>query len=128
MMETVREMTFEEEALLYEKEARAEFAKENGNSDSEGVNNILRRGMRIIRKARELIGKKPMTNGDEIRAMTDEELAWELMMWRFDAFGKAEGNQSTLPDSQKAILEYLKQPVEAKEIVENCVSCQINLD
>lgn len=77
---------------------------------------------------RDCIGFEQITNGDKIRAMSDEKLAWELMTWRFDAFGKAEGNQSTLPDSQKTILEYLKQPVEAKEIVENCVSCQINLD
>ena len=85
MKDTVRELTFEEEALLYEKEARAEFAKENGNDDSAGVNNILRRGMRIIRKARALIGdKKPMTNGDRIRAMTDEELAGFLKGFNWD--------------------------------------------
>ena len=49
---TTREMTFEEEAVFYEKEASAEFAKETGNCDCGGVNNILRRGMRIISKAR----------------------------------------------------------------------------
>ena len=48
-------MTFEEEAVFFEEEARAEFAKETGNGDSAGVNNILRRGMRIIRKARQEI-------------------------------------------------------------------------
>ena len=47
-----REMTFEEEAAFYETEARAEFSKEIGNGDSSGINNILRRGMRIIRKAK----------------------------------------------------------------------------
>jgi hypothetical protein len=62
---------------------------------------------------------KPMTNGDRIRSMSDEVLAWELMMWRFDAFGKATGNQSNLPDSQKTILAYLKQPMK-EEIVEHC--------
>lgn len=49
---TTREMTFEEEAVWYEKEARAEFAKETGNGDCSKVNGILRRGMRIISKAR----------------------------------------------------------------------------
>lgn len=55
----VREMTFEEEAAFYEAEARAEFAKETGGGDSAGVNNILRRGMRIIRKAREALTAVP---------------------------------------------------------------------
>lgn len=55
MEKTAREMTFEEEAVFFEEEARAEFAKETGNGDSAGVNNILRRGMRIIRKARQEI-------------------------------------------------------------------------
>lgn len=57
MERTAREMTFEEEAVFYEEEARAEFAKETGNDDPAGVNNILRRGMRIIRKARQEIQK-----------------------------------------------------------------------
>lgn len=58
MNDCVREMTFEEEAAYYEAEARAEFAKENDSgSDSSSVNNILRRGMRIIRKAREEINR-----------------------------------------------------------------------
>ena len=57
MYEASREMTFEEEAVLYEQEAREIFAMED-SSDGEGpmVNQILRRGMRVIRKARELIG------------------------------------------------------------------------
>lgn len=57
METTTREMTFEEESALYEKEARAEFAKETGNCDGSKVNNILRRGMRIIRKARQEIAR-----------------------------------------------------------------------
>ena len=56
-MDCVREMTFEEEAKFYEKEARAEFAKETGNGDCSDVNGTLRRGMRIIRKAREDIDR-----------------------------------------------------------------------
>ena len=55
MDKATREMSFEEEAKLYEEEARAEFAKESGYGDIEGVNTILRRGMRIVRKAREEI-------------------------------------------------------------------------
>ena len=50
-----REKTFEEEAVFYEKEAIAEFAKETGDGDCSEVNGILRRGMRIIRKARQEI-------------------------------------------------------------------------
>lgn len=53
-----------------------------------------------------------LSNGDRIRAMSDEELAWELMQFRFDAYGKAEGDESVLPDSQKKIENWLKQPAE----------------
>ena len=57
----------------------------------------------------------PKTNADRIRAMSDEELAWELMVWRFDAFAKAKGDEGTLPSSQKTILDWLKQPVKDGE-------------
>ena len=69
MEKTAREMTFEEEAVFFEEEARAEFAKETGNDDSAGVNNILRRGMRIIRKARQEI--------ERLKSYIDKEKAKE---------------------------------------------------
>ena len=53
-----REMTFEEEACLYEKEARAIFEQEKEGGEPRYDTNVLRRGMRIIRKARELNDKK----------------------------------------------------------------------
>ena len=62
-----------------------------------------------------VVREKPQTNADRIRAMSDEELAWELMVWRFDAYSKAKGDESTLPSSQKTILDWLKQPVEDGE-------------
>ena len=55
MSEAVREMTFEEEAKFYEEEAKAEFAKETEGCECSRVNCILRRGMRIIHKARKEI-------------------------------------------------------------------------
>ena len=58
-----REMTFEEEAEFYEKEARAEFAKETGGGDCSVANGILRRGMRIIRKARQEIARRAVVHG-----------------------------------------------------------------
>ena len=58
---------------------------------------------------------KPQTNADRIRAMSDEELAWELLVWRFDAFAKAKGDEATLPSSQTTILDWLKQPVKDGE-------------
>ena len=70
MERTAREMTFEEEAVFYEEEARAEFAKETGNDDPAGVNNILRRGMRIIRKARQEI--------ESLKRYMDKEKTKEL--------------------------------------------------
>ena len=46
-------------------------------------------------------GEKPQTNADRIRAMSDEELAWELMTWRIETEAKHQG-----------VLEWLKQPAE----------------
>ena len=51
-----------------------------------------------------------MTNADRIRAMTDEELAWELMLWRCEAVARHHGISSVYPDTQKTILEWLQQP------------------
>ena len=56
------------------------------------------------------VGK--MTNADRIRAMTDEELAWELMLWRCEAVARHHGISSVYPDTQKTILEWLQQPAE----------------
>ena len=54
----------------------------------------------------------PMTNADRIRAMSDEELAWELMLWRCEAVARHHGISSEYPDTQKTILEWLQQPAE----------------
>lgn len=54
----------------------------------------------------------PMTNADRIRAMSDEELAWELMTWRLETEAKHHGVESNYPNTQKSILEWLKQPAE----------------
>lgn len=56
--------------------------------------------------------KKPQTNADRIRAMSDEELAWELMTWRIEAEAKHHGIESNYPNTKSAILEWLKQPAE----------------
>ena len=55
MSEAVREMTFAEEAELYEKEARELFAKETPGYEAPPINSTVRRGMRIIGKARDEI-------------------------------------------------------------------------
>ena len=55
---------------------------------------------------------KPKTNADRIRAMSDEELAWELMLWRCEAVARHHGISSEYPDTHKTILEWLKQPAE----------------
>ena len=56
--------------------------------------------------------EKPQTNADRIRSMTDEELAWELMLWRCEAVARHHGISSVYPDTQKTILEWLQQPAE----------------
>ena len=52
------------------------------------------------------------TNADRIRAMSDEELAWELMTWRLETEAKHHGVESNYPNTQKSILEWLKHPAE----------------
>ena len=59
------------------------------------------------------VGKnEPLTNAQKIRAMTDEELAWELMLWRCEAVARHHGISSVYPDTQKTILKWLRQPAE----------------
>ena len=55
---------------------------------------------------------EPITNADRIRAMSDDELAWELMTWRLETEAKHHGVESNYPNTQKSILEWLKQPAE----------------
>ena len=50
------------------------------------------------------------TNADRIRAMSDEDLAWELMTWRIETEAKHHGVESNYPNTKSAILEWLKQP------------------
>ena len=60
----------------------------------------------------ELKDRHQMTNADRIRGMSDEELAWELMLWRCEAVARHHGISSEYPDTQKTILEWLQQPAE----------------
>ena len=53
-----------------------------------------------------------ITNADRIRAMSDEELAWELMVWRCEAVSKHHGVESKYPDTHQTILKWLQQPAE----------------
>ena len=66
--------------------------------------------MRKCKQPCEFLG--PMTNADRIRSMSDEELAWELMLWRCEAVARHHGISSVYPDTQKTILGWLKQPAE----------------
>lgn len=50
------------------------------------------------------------TNADRIRAMSDEELAWYLMLWRCEAVAKHNGVSSKYTDTHKNILNWLQQP------------------
>ena len=74
---------------------------------------ILREALDMaIAALREQEGKdtNAPTNADRIRSMTDEELAWELMLWRCEAVARHHGISSEYPDTQKTILEWLQQP------------------
>ena len=61
--------------------------------------------------ARRLIDhSKPATNAQKIRAMSDENLAWELMLWRCEATAKNHGIETQYPDTHSKILDWLQQP------------------
>lgn len=60
-------------------------------------------------------GEHFTSNGDRIRAMDDEDLAWVLMDFRIDAFAQSSGNQNALPNTQEKICEWLQQPVEVED-------------
>ena len=55
---------------------------------------------------------KSVTNADRIRAMSDEEMAWELMVWRCEAVSRHHGVESKYPDTQQTILKWLQQSTE----------------
>lgn len=54
------------------------------------------------------------TNADLIRSMSDEELAWYLMLWRCEAVAKHNGVSSEYTDTQKNILDWLQQTAEGE--------------
>ena len=56
--------------------------------------------------------EQKLSNADHIRAMSDEELAWELMVWRCEAVSKHHGVESKYPDTQQTILKWLQQSTE----------------
>ena len=56
--------------------------------------------------------KEPMTNADRIRAMSDENLDWELMLWRCEAIAKYHGIESQYPDTHSKILDWRQKPTE----------------
>lgn len=56
----------------------------------------------------------PVTNADRIRAMSDEEMAWELMLWRCEAVARHHGISSEYPDTQQTILKWLQHPAEGE--------------
>lgn len=68
-------------------------------------------GLEICLSCDDYLDHEP-TNADRIRAMSDEELAWELMTWRIETEAKHHGVESNYPNTQKTILEWLKQPAE----------------
>lgn len=53
-----------------------------------------------------------ITNADRIRDMNDDALAWELMMWRWEAVAKHHGIESEYPDTEQTILKWLQSPAE----------------
>ena len=80
----------------------------------EGLHSAYDSGYRAaaIRAQHERENPKQITNADRIRAMSDQDLAWELMLWRCEAVAKYHGVESQYPDTQSTILDWLQQPAE----------------
>lgn len=62
----------------------------------------------------EIEEKKPMTNGDRIRAMTDEELAKFIPDWSYTNACKLSGEVyiDCNNECEKCVAEWLKEPAE----------------
>ena len=102
-------MTREEAISILERVAHTE-SKWPGTEDTLEALDMAISALRQQDVTDKDVGK--MTNADRIRSMTDEELAWELMLWRCEAVARHHGISSEYPDTQKTILEWLKQPAE----------------
>lgn len=66
--------------------------------------------------------KNTKTNGERIRTMDNENLAWLLMEFRFDSVCKAAGGEAALPDTQAAIVKWLGQ-VDPNAVAEGNSAC-----
>lgn len=84
MVGTCREMTFEEEAQAYEDEAVRLFRKEEPGSEQPFANCIVRRGRRIITKARNEIALEKEKSEKIISILQEEneKLNKELEKYR----------------------------------------------
>ena len=84
MVGTCREMTFEEEAQAYEDEAARLFRKEELGSEPPFANCIVRRGKRIIAKARNEIALEKEKSEKIISILQEEnkKLNKELEKYR----------------------------------------------
>lgn len=74
------------------------------------LNDAFEMAISALRQQETVTDSHQMTNADRIRDMSDEELAWELMLWRCEAVARHHGISSVYPDTQKTILEWLQQP------------------
>ena len=108
-------MTREEAARLLDPETTwYELWKHEEEMSLAACNEACRMGADALRAQQERENPKPITNADRIRAMSDEELAWELMLWRCEASAKYHGIESQYPDTQSTILGWLQQPAEGE--------------
>lgn len=89
------------------KEAIAYLQPIADNTSLSGYQAALKVAMEAMRER----DKQCITRADRIRAMSDDELAWELMVWRIDAYSKAMGDESVLPCTKKSVCEWLQQPI-----------------
>lgn len=89
------------------KEAIAYLQPIADNTSLSGYQAALKVAMEAMRER----DKQCITRADRIRAMSDDELAWELMVWRSDAYSKAKGDESVLPCTKNSVCEWLQQPI-----------------
>ena len=106
-------MTREEAARLLDPETTwYELWKHEEEMSLAACNEACRMGADALRAQQEREHPKQITNADRIRAMSDEDLAWELMLWRCESAAKYYGIESQYPDTHSKILDWLQQPAE----------------
>ncbi len=98
------------------KRARIDTVEQLSQMDDKALMKIRNFGQRCLGEVREKLSRPPMTNADRIRAMTDEELAAEIVLLHTtcELCAKNEmcGGMLGIAMCVEGVRDWLKQPAE----------------